>query len=144
MREGHSTVPEDPTVADQRRNAGRQEIVVIDDDPDIRTTIAVVLEREGYSVTTFDDGQSALDAATERPTLILLDYMMPRLNAAEFLHARDSHRTFSDVPVVIISAYPELAETVVAETVGVLHKPIDLDILVECVHYHCARTASQC
>ena len=40
-------------------------------------------------------------------------------------------------PVVVISAYPELVEAVVDETVGVLHKPIDLEILVECVQYHC-------
>jgi two-component system response regulator ChvI len=119
--------------------AGHQ-VAVIDDDPDIRLTISVALERAGFQVTTFEDGQSALDGVTRRPELILLDYMMPRLNAEGFLRARTNHRLLQGVPVVVISAYPELVELVVAETVGVLHKPLDLEILLECVSYHCGRS----
>jgi DNA-binding response OmpR family regulator len=119
---------------------GAPRVAVIDDDPDIRLTIAVALERAGFDVSTFEDGQSALDGVTHRPELILLDYMMPRLNAEGFLRARGGHPLLRDVPVVVISAYPELVELVVAETVGVLHKPLDLEILLECVAYHCRRS----
>ena len=112
-------------------------IAVIDDDQDIRTMVSWVLQREGFTVEAFADGRSALDSVTETPDLILLDYMMPRLNAPEFLAARKEHSVLRDPPVVVISAYPELADTVVAETVGVVHKPIDLDLLIECVRYHC-------
>lgn len=119
------------------KNGDPHRVVVIDDDPDIRTVISLALEREGYEVLTYDDGQSALEALSQRPKLILLDYMMPRLNAAGFLWARNGYVTWRDVPVVVISAYPELVDTVVTQTVGVLYKPIDLDILIECVNYHC-------
>ena len=121
----------------QHQHAGVAYIAVVDDDPDIRLTLSVVLERAGFQVQTFEDGQNALDAATAPPALILLDYMMPRLDAAGFLHARRRHQHLGAAPVVVISAYPELVESVVNETVGVLHKPIDLEILVECVQYHC-------
>ena len=113
-------------------------IAVVDDDPDIRLTLSLALERAGFTVGTFDDGQSALDDATETPALILLDYMMPRLDAAGFLRGRHRNPHLENAPVVVISAYPDLVESVVAETVGVLHKPIDLEILLECVHYHCS------
>ena len=119
---------------------GSKRIAVIDDDQDIRTMVSWVLQREGFTVEAFSDGRCALDLATEPPDLILLDYMMPRLNAPEFLLARKQHLVLRDRPVVVISAYPELADTVVAETVGVVHKPIDLDILLECVRYHCRQT----
>jgi DNA-binding response OmpR family regulator len=112
-------------------------IAVVDDDPDIRLTLSVVLKGAGFEVQTFEDGQNVLDAASAPPALILLDYMMPRLDAAGFLRARRRHRHLGDAPVVVISAYPELVEVVVNQTVGVLHKPIDLEILVECVQYHC-------
>jgi DNA-binding response OmpR family regulator len=122
-------------------NGFRRRIAVIDDDQDIRTMVSWVLQREGFTVEAFADGRCALDSATQAPDLILLDYMMPRLNAPEFLVARREHRILRDPPVVVISAYPELADTVVAEAVGVVHKPIDLDILLECVRYHCRETA---
>lgn len=115
----------------------RPRILVIDDDPDIRTMVSLVLQREGYIVDTFDDGRSALEGVTEPPNLILLDYMMPRLGAPGFLLARKDHPALRDAPVVVISAYPDLAEVVMSETVGVVHKPMDMEILVECVNYHC-------
>ena len=118
-------------------NSTRPYITVVDDDPDIRLTLSLALERAGFTVGTFDDGQSALDHATVTPALILLDYMMPRLDAAGFLRGRHRNPHLESAPVVVISAYPDLVEVVVAETVGVLHKPIDLEILLECVHYHC-------
>jgi DNA-binding response OmpR family regulator len=122
-------------------NGSKRRIAVIDDDQDIRTMVSWVLKREGFTVEVFADGRCALDSVTQSPDLILLDYMMPRLNAPEFLVARREHRALRDPPVVVISAYPELADTVVAEAVGVVHKPIDLDILLECVRYHCRETA---
>jgi CheY-like chemotaxis protein len=111
---------------------------VVDDDPDIRAVISLVLEHRGFRVTAFPDGQEAIDSARERPALILLDYMMPRLNAAGFLAACNSHPMLRGVPVVVISAYPELADTIATQTVGVLHKPIEIEILLECVQYHTA------
>ena len=125
----------------QKRAPESLEVVVVDDDPDIRRLIALALERDGFEVTVFEDGLSALRGACRRPRLILLDYMMPTMNAAGFLQAREGHPWLGRVPVVVISAYPELADNVAAETVGVLHKPIDLDILLECVRYHCQRSA---
>jgi DNA-binding response OmpR family regulator len=105
--------------------------------------VVMLLKREGFEVMAVDDGASALELVRERPDLILLDYMMPRLSAPGFLDARKHHPLLRDSRVVVISAYPELAEIVLAETVGVVHKPMDLEILLECVHYHCSRAAAE-
>jgi DNA-binding response OmpR family regulator len=126
---------------DLRRGRGKgraAHVLVVDDDPDIRNVICMVLEKHGFRVTAFPDGQAAIDLARERPELILLDYMMPRLNADGFLAACTSHPMLRGVPIVVISAYPELADTVATRTVGVLHKPIEIEILLECVQYHTA------
>jgi DNA-binding response OmpR family regulator len=123
-------------------DAQTPEVIVVDDDPDIRTALSVALESHGFRVSAFNDGQTVLDSVTRVPSLILLDYMMPRLNAEGFLHARSAHALLKDVPVVVISAYPDLAQIVAERTVGVLHKPIDLEILLECVRYHCGRDRS--
>ena len=53
-------------------------ILVVDDEPDIRTTVKTVLEKEGYTVVTAVDGDDGLKKFQEnKPALVLLDIMMP-------------------------------------------------------------------
>jgi putative two-component system response regulator len=61
-------------------------IFVVDDEPQIVTLLARILEREGHSVRRFGSAQAALDAlAAERPVLIVTDLMMPGMNGAELV-----------------------------------------------------------
>ena len=67
--------------------ARKQQVLVVNDDPDIRETLAEVLADEGYAVHTAGDGVDALELLTAgraRPSVILLDFMMPRCDGAEF------------------------------------------------------------
>jgi DNA-binding response OmpR family regulator len=59
----------------------RRRILLVEDDPKTRTTVALYLEREGYDVATASDGLEALERARERePHLVVLDLMLPRLD----------------------------------------------------------------
>ena len=59
-------------------------ILLVEDDPKMRATIALYLEREGYAVATADDGVRALEvAAAQKPHLVVLDLMLPRIDGLE-------------------------------------------------------------
>jgi len=61
--------------------AERKRILVVDDEPSIREILAIQLSRMGYDVTIAADGEEGLEAyKKEKPDLILLDMMMPRLD----------------------------------------------------------------
>ena len=80
-------------------------ILVVDDDADIREALCSILEDENYRVASAADGREALDvAAEERPSLILLDIMMPVMSGTEFRAAQLADDALRDVPVVILSA----------------------------------------
>lgn len=77
-------------------------ILVVDDDRKITDMLRRTLTYEGYRVTTAADGQEALNKAqTDRPDLIVLDWLMPRLNG---LDATRLLRTTSDVPILMLTA----------------------------------------
>src|ERR671910_694115 len=77
-------------------------ILVVDDDPDIRGLLRVLLDRRGFAVTEARDGQEALRAFyAERPDLVVLDVAMPVLDGWKTL---ERIRELSDVPVVMLTA----------------------------------------
>jgi CheY-like chemotaxis protein len=92
------------------RGKGRA-VLVVDDDPDVRETLAELVSRSGRAVFTAGDGSEALsllDAATvPRPCLVLLDLMMAPMDGRAFLEhvrARDDVEQF---PVLVVSANPQ-------------------------------------
>jgi len=82
-------------------------ILIVDDDSDIRDTLKEVLEDEGYVVAGAGDGLEALELlrnAEELPGLILLDVMMPRMNGIQFCVERRKHSSWSQIPLIVMSA----------------------------------------
>jgi CheY-like chemotaxis protein len=80
-------------------------ILIVDDEPDITTTYAMLFEYHGFRAHTARDGQSALQIIEDiSPDLILSDYMMPLMNGAELCRAlkKDSH--WKDIPFILSSA----------------------------------------
>jgi two-component system chemotaxis response regulator CheY len=112
-------------------------ILVIDDDGDIRAILGMVLAAEGHEVETAIDGAAGLDRLREspRPSLILLDMMMPRLDGEGFLRAMRSDPLTADIPVVILTGHPTARRTA-AElgAAGYLVKPVELVDLLSAVH----------
>jgi adenylate cyclase len=119
-------------------------ILVVEDDPDVLGLLVAMLTGEGYQVTTAGDGEEGLAAARRaRPDLILLDLMLPRMNALQFRAEQRRDKTICDVPVICLSGASHAA-TVALElgTEDCLSKPIDLDALLRTVRRHCAAAGS--
>jgi two-component system response regulator MprA len=111
-------------------------VLVIEDDADIQETLAQVLRDEGYGVDCANDGAEALAKlrAGARPSVILLDLWMPRMNGFGFRSAQLSSAETADIPVVVVTAGGVARhEMAVLGLAYVLHKPIDLDILLRVV-----------
>ncbi|MDP4003416.1 response regulator [Methylobacterium sp. NEAU K] len=87
--------PEDP---------GEARVLVVDDDPDARERLRRSLGREGWTVDEAENGRIALERISlARPSLILLDLMMPEMDGFGFLRALRA-RPDGDVPVVVLTA----------------------------------------
>lgn len=80
-------------------------VLVIDDSPTITKVVQLVLTKAGYQVQTAPDGEAGLAAArAERPDLILLDFVMPRMNGYQFCRELNADAKLRDIPVVLMSA----------------------------------------
>jgi CheY-like chemotaxis protein len=104
-------------------------ILIVDDEPDNRELLRIVLNWEGFSTSTAACGQEALAAvATRAPDLVLLDLMMPGLDGCEVTVQMKSCPETKDIPVLIVSAMddPATRERVLcAGAAGFIMKPID-------------------
>jgi len=77
-------------------------VLVVDDEPDIRSLVREILEREGHPIVEASDGRSALRWLQEvRPALVILDVMMPELDGWQTV---EQIRDVSDVPVLMLTA----------------------------------------
>jgi CheY-like chemotaxis protein len=114
-------------------------ILVVDDDADLRETLQLVLDDSGYGVTAVANGQAALDRlkAGARPSLILLDLMMPEMNGWQFLERAQADAVLDAIPVVIMTAR-KATDPLPAPSKQVLHKPFDSDALLKAVARHSA------
>ncbi|MEO7192082.1 MAG: response regulator [Vicinamibacterales bacterium] len=122
-------------------SAGRptSPILIVEDDTDIRTMMAVLLETQGYAAVVASDGIEALSMARNlKPCLILLDLMMPVMDGPTFRHAQWQDPTISEIPVIILSAHPQ-ASGIARElqAVSYLEKPVSFDALLQTVHNVC-------
>jgi CheY-like chemotaxis protein len=111
-------------------------VLVVEDEPDIRETFRDVLETEGYSVRCAANGREALAALAEgpRPSLILLDLMMPEMNGYDLLQALRADHALSTIPVTVVSAAGDRTSVAGAP---VLKKPVDIDTLLHAVDERC-------
>src|SRR3982750_3337097 len=113
------------------------EVLVVDDEADIRDLVSGVLEDEGYSVRTAADSTSALDAIEERrPSLVLLDVWLQgsRLDGLQLLE--QVKRRDPTLPVLMISGHGNLDTAVAAIREGAvdfIEKPFKADRLLHLV-----------
>ena len=83
------------------------EIMIVDDDPDICRLLEIYVSNEGYDTITFQRGSRAIDHIENgNPSLVLLDVMMPEMDGFEVL---ERIREFSNIPVIMITARDWLA-----------------------------------
>jgi CheY-like chemotaxis protein len=109
------------------------QILVVDDDPDIRSVVEAILSGEGYRVTTAANGRLAWEAISQQqPNVVLLDLQMPVMTGWELLDLLREQGM--QVPIVVMTAgYRAKAEAERHGAAGHLAKPFDLDELLATV-----------
>ena len=82
-----------------------ERVLVIDDSPTITKVVQLVLTKASYEVQTAPDGEAGLAAVrASRPDLILLDFVMPRMNGYQFCRELAADAKLRDIPVILMSA----------------------------------------
>jgi two-component system, NtrC family, nitrogen regulation response regulator NtrX len=118
----------------------RRAVLLIDDDPTIRSTVSRVLADEGWEVRLADTAQEGLTqlAGGLQPGLILLDLTMPGLTGAEFMELRQDIPGAASVPVYLFTAMRGAAEQWAAlGAQGFVPKPVRLEQFLRVVEQHC-------
>jgi two-component system response regulator ChvI len=107
-------------------------IALVDDDRNILTSVSIALETEGYRITTYTDGSSALDGFNSNlPDLAILDIKMPRMDGMETLRRL---REKSDLPVIFLTSKDEEFDELFGLKMGAddfVRKPFSQRLLVE-------------
>jgi CheY-like chemotaxis protein len=104
-------------------------VVIVEDNDDVRETLELALQAEGYAVLGARNGREGLDVLSRapRPCVVLLDLMMPVMNGWQMYRAVEERDLLPLASVIVTSATPEDAPP----GARVLAKPLDLDVLVQ-------------
>ena len=109
-------------------------ILIVDDEANLRKTLAEILAARGYNILQADDGTSAVELLRKNtPDLIFSDWKMPRMGGEEFLQYLHSHAHLTAIPVIVITAYGSSHSAIEAVRLGAydfITKPFDLDEIV--------------
>lgn len=112
-------------------DASQCDVLIVDDEPEIRSVIAEILSEEGFKARQAANGADALNVLAEAPpAVILLDHQMPKMDGAEFLAKLAQVPRWKVIPVIMISA---TVGALIPGVVELLRKPFDLDALVASV-----------
>jgi len=125
-------------LADQQKCSN---ILIIEDDEAIRTSLSDVLISEGYKIYDAANGKIAfevLETLTDS-SLLLLDLMMPAMNGYEFSSAIKKMPQYAKHPIVIMSASRDGEQYAKQEGYPFLKKPLDVEGLLELVAKFCSK-----
>lgn len=117
-------------------NSNRERILLVEDEPAMRIALRDALEAEGYRVLSANDGQTGLDKALkEKPSLMILDVMLPRLDGFEV--CAQLRRLANPIPVLMLTAKGMTADRVAGLESGAddyLTKPFEMAELIARIH----------
>ena len=120
--------------------AGALKVMIIDDSKTIRRTAETLLKKEGCEVVTATDGFEALaKIADEKPDIIFVDIMMPRLDGYQTCALIKNNQVFRDTPVIMLSSKDGLFDRARGRIVGsdqYLTKPFTKDELLGAIREH--------
>jgi CheY-like chemotaxis protein len=112
----------------------RARVMLIDDDDDIREIAMLVLEAAGYDVVTATDGIDALEKldTADEPAVIVLDWMMPRMDGEQFLETLHAGPNAS-VPVIVLTGHAGTGRASDLGAAEIITKPPELSDLLDAV-----------
>ncbi|MEX1178869.1 MAG: DNA-binding response regulator [Nitriliruptor sp.] len=112
-------------------------VLVVDDEPALRELVTANLEAAGYRARVASDGIEAIASiAEDRPDVVILDVMMPRLDGWGVLEALAEQPATADLPIVMLTALSSEQDVIRAHLTGAVHyltKPFDVHTLVDAV-----------
>ena len=112
-------------------------VLIVDDEPNIVTSLEFLLSRAGFELRVVRDGEAAIKAMDEfRPDLVLLDVMMPVRNGFEVCQMIRDNAAWQDVKVVMLTAKGRDTEVSKGLALGAdayVSKPFSTKALLECV-----------
>jgi CheY-like chemotaxis protein len=118
----------------------RGSVLIVEDDPELLLSLSEVLQSEGFQVACARHGLEALGRLRggARPSLILLDLMMPIMNGWQFRYEQRQDSDLAKIPVVVVSAKSDSQQHAAwLEADGYISKPIDLNLLLDTLHHYC-------
>jgi CheY-like chemotaxis protein len=85
-------------------------ILIVDDEPDIRYMIRLILEKAGHKVTEARDGAAGLNSVKSAPPdLVVTDVMMPTMDGLEFIQRLRTNPKTAAIPILVVSGNSEMA-----------------------------------
>ena len=108
-------------------------ILIIDDDPDVRTVMNVLMKKQGYEVETAFNREDALSKLEDfRPSVILLDVLLSGTDGRELCKEIKRSEELKTVPIIMVSAHPSAAENIANYGADdFISKPINTHSLLE-------------
>tara|TARA_R110000744_G_scaffold5271_1_gene18416 strand:- start:53654 stop:54022 length:369 start_codon:yes stop_codon:yes gene_type:complete len=111
--------------------------LVAEDEPNIVESLSFILIRSGCNVTSVSDGEAALTSIrAEKPNVVILDVMLPKMNGFEVLKAVRSDASVKDIPIIILTAKGQSQDRRMAEEIGAnafVTKPFSNQHIIETV-----------
>ncbi len=108
-------------------------ILIVDDDISLCKIVSLILEHNGYAVTTAMDGPEAIEKVKEKPfDMIFMDVKMPVMNGTETFRKVNEIRP--GMPVMMMTAYPveDLVQEALEEgAYGIMYKPLDTERVLQ-------------
>ena len=110
-----------------------QRILIVDDDPDVRTVMNILLRKQGYEVETASNKDEALTKLESfQPSVMLLDVLLSGTDGRELCREIKGDKKLRNVPVIMISAHPGAAENISSYGADdFISKPVNSENLLE-------------
>jgi len=107
-------------------------VLIADDERNVRESVAIGLEAEDFRVATASNGEEAVAiAATERPSIVVLDLLMPEMTGGAAL--KELRSRYPDIPAIVTTGYPDgelMSEALESAPFTLLAKPVPIRTLV--------------
>ncbi len=115
-------------------------IMVVDDEPDLREMLGLMLNKEGFETETAENGSDFLDKLDEfNPDIVTLDIMMPGLTTSEILKELKGKKSNPKIILLTVVRYSEEEKKKIVSMgniVDYVAKPFDIDELTDRIHKH--------